>query len=207
MTRDDARALDAADPIAPLRERFILPDGIIYLDGNSLGPLPRATPAALGDITHRQWGERLIRSWNEGWIDAPMRIGAKLAPLIGAAPHEVIVGDTTSANLFKALVAALRFDPARRVVVSELGNFPTDLHIAEGAVACVPGASLRAVPRADLAAALAHRLENRDEADDEGQVGRAYVHRRHNSSDIAAELGKLYLERLTERRRAQRQRH
>ncbi|WP_375428260.1 kynureninase [uncultured Sphingomonas sp.] len=154
----DIRALDATDPLAPLRDRFALPEGIIYLDGNSLGPLTHAGRAAIADCADRQWGVRLIRSWNEGWIDAPVRLGAKLAPLLGAAPHQVIVGDTTSANLFKALVAALRVqaerDPARRVVVSELGNFPTDLHIAEGAVACVPGATLRAVPRADLDGAL-----------------------------------------------------
>ena len=132
MTRDDARALDAADPLAPLHDRFDLPDGILYLDGNSLGALPRAVPAALADAATRQWGERLIRSWNEGWIDAPQRLGARIAPLIGAAADEVIVGDTTSTHLFKAIVAALRHDPARRTVVSEAGNFPTDLHIAEG---------------------------------------------------------------------------
>ena len=154
MTLEQARALDAADPLAHLRDRFALPGGVIYLDGNSLGPLTHAGRAAAADCVDRQWGDRLIRSWNEGWIDAPVRLAAKIAPLIGAAPHEVIVGDTTSANLFKALVAALRIDPERRVVVSELGNFPTDLHIAEGAVACVPGATLRAVPRADLDAAL-----------------------------------------------------
>ncbi|HEX8389097.1 MAG TPA: kynureninase [Sphingomonas sp.] len=154
MTPDYARALDAADPLARFRDRFDLPEGVIYLDGNSLGPLLHASRDAVADCTSRQWGDRLIRSWNEGWIDAPTRLGAKLAPLIGARPEEVIVGDTTSANLFKALVAALRLDPTRRTVVSELGNFPTDLHIAEGAVACVPGARLRAVPRADLADAL-----------------------------------------------------
>ena len=158
MTLDHARALDAADPLATMRTRFTLPDGVIYLDGNSLGALPAATPAAIADATTRQWGERLIRSWNEGWIDAPVRLGGKIAPLIGARADEVIVGDSTSASLFKALVAALReaarIDPARRVVLSEAGNFPTDLHVAEGAVACVPGASLRVVPRGEVEAAL-----------------------------------------------------
>lgn len=153
-TLADARAQDAADPLAPLRDRFALPESLVYLDGNSLGALPRATPAALADVAERQWGERLIRSWNEGWIEAPQRLGAKIAPLIGAGAGEVIVGDSTSANLFKLLVAALRVDPARRTIVSEQGNFPTDLHIAEGAAGCVPGARLRAVPRGDLAAAL-----------------------------------------------------
>ena len=149
-----ARALDAADPLARFRERFALPQGVIYLDGNSLGALPRDVPAALADTAERQWGERLIRSWNEGWIDAPTRLGALVARLIGATRDEVIVGDSTSAHLFKALVAALRADPRRRVVVSELGNFPTDLHVAEGAVGCVEGASLRAVPRDQLAEAI-----------------------------------------------------
>jgi kynureninase len=154
MTRDEARALDAADPLRPFRDRFALPQGVIYLDGNSLGPLPRATAPALGDMIERQWGERLIRSWNEGWIEAPRRIGGKIAGLIGAGADEVIVADSTSANLFKLIVAALRLDPSRNVVVSELGNFPTDLHIAEGAVGCVPGAVLKAVPRDAIDAAL-----------------------------------------------------
>jgi kynureninase len=154
MILDEARALDAADRLAAYREQFALPDGVIYLDGNSLGALPRATPAALADVATRQWGDRLIRSWNEGWIDAPQRIGGKIAPLIGAAADEVIIGDTTSTHLFKALVAALRANPDRHTVLSESGNFPTDLHIAEGAVACVPGARLKVVARADLAEAL-----------------------------------------------------
>ncbi len=155
MTRDEARSLDAADPLASMKRRFALPDGLIYLDGNSLGALPRAAAESLADTATRQWGGRLIRGWNEGWMDAPQRIGAKIAPLLGAAPNEVIVGDSTSANLFKLLVAALRMDPARRVIVSEQGNFPTDLHISQGVVRCVAGATLKAVPRAGLAAALA----------------------------------------------------
>ena len=135
MTRDEARALDAADPLRGYRERFHLPEGVIYLDGNSLGALPAATPAAVAATVEQRWGERLIRSWNEGWIDAPQRIGGKIARLIGAGADEVIVSDSTSANLFKLIVAALRHDTARRTLVSEAGNFPPDLHIAEGAVA------------------------------------------------------------------------
>jgi kynureninase len=154
MTLAAARALDVADPLAPIRDRFILPADTLYLDGNSLGCLPRATPAIVATMVERQWGERLIRGWNEGWIDAPARLGAKLAPLVGARAHEVIVGDSTSTNLFKLLVAALRHDPARRTIVSEAGNFPTDLHIAEGAVACVPGARLHVVARDQVEAAL-----------------------------------------------------
>ncbi len=154
MTRDEARALDARDPLAAYRAQFTLPADTLYLDGNSLGALPAHVPAALADAASRQWGDRLIRSWNEGWFDAPARVGARIAPLIGAAPDEVIVGDSTSIHLFKLIVAALRLDPTRRTVLSEAGNFPTDLHIAEGAVACVPGARLRVVAREDLAAAL-----------------------------------------------------
>lgn len=150
----EAEALDARDPLARVRDAFVRPEGLIYLDGNSLGMLPRASIDAGADMIGRQWGERLIRSWNEGWIEAPERVGAKIAPLIGAAAGEVIVADSTSVNLFKLIVAALRRDPARTVVVSEAGNFPTDLHIAEGAAGCVPGASLRVVARGDLAGAL-----------------------------------------------------
>ncbi|OYY64418.1 kynureninase [Sphingomonas sp. 28-62-11] len=154
MTLEEARAIDAADPLRPFRDRFALPEGVIYLDGNSLGPLPRATGPAITDMVDRQWGERLIRSWNEGWIDAPQRIGDKIARLIGATTGEVIVTDSTSVNLFKLIVAALRFDPTRTVIVSETGNFPTDLHIAEGAVACVPGATLNVVPRDRIGQAI-----------------------------------------------------
>jgi kynureninase len=158
-TLAEARALDAADPLAGWRGRFVRPEGLIYLDGNSLGMLPQASVAAAADMVGRQWGERLVRGWNEGWIDAPARIGGLIAPLVGAAPDEVIACDSTSVNLFKLVVAGLREagrrDPARRVVLSEAGNFPTDLHIASGAVGCVPGAELRVVPRGELAAALA----------------------------------------------------
>lgn len=154
LTLDGARARDAADPLRAFRERFVLPEGVIYLDGNSLGCLPRATPGAMDDMVARQWGERLIRGWNDGWIEAPRRVGGKIARLIGARADEVLVADSTSVNLFKALVAALRRDPARRTIVTELGNFPTDLHIAEGAVGCVEGARLRAVERNQLVEAL-----------------------------------------------------
>lgn len=157
-TREEARARDAADPLRACRERFALPEGVIYLDGNSLGPLPRATAPALADMATRQWGERLIRSWNDsgngGWIDAPQRIAARIAPLIGAHADEVIVADSTSVNLFKLLVAALRHTSPRMTILSEAGNFPTDLHVAEGAAGCVPGARLKTVARGDVAAAI-----------------------------------------------------
>ena len=154
MTLAEAQARDAADPLRAYRDAFHIPAGVIYLDGNSLGPLPRTTPAALADMAERQWGDRLIRSWNEGWIEAPRRVGAKIARLIGAAEDEVIVADSTSVNLFKLLVAALRHASPRGTILSETGNFPTDLHIAEGAVGCVPGARLQAVARDQLATSL-----------------------------------------------------
>ena len=154
MTLDQAQALDAVDPLASYRAQFLCPPGLIYLDGNSLGQLPLATVAASAEAIKTAWGQRLIRGWNEGWIDAPQRVGAMIAPMIGAEPDEVISADSTSVNLYKLIVAALRLDPKRKVVVSEAGNFPTDLHIAEGAVAAVAGAELRVVERGALAEAL-----------------------------------------------------
>jgi kynureninase len=128
-----AAEFDAADPLAGYRERFTLPEGVIYLDGNSLGALPKTTPAALTRVVESQWGEGLIRSWNSaGWFDMASRIGGKIAPLIGANPHEVIACDSTSVNLFKLIAAALHMRPGRKVVLSEPGNFPTDLYMIAG---------------------------------------------------------------------------
>ena len=124
---------DARDPLAGLRESFRLPDGVIYLDGNSLGALPAATPARLAALIEEEWGRDLIRRWNQhGWIELPRRIGDKIARLVGAAPGEVVVADSTSVNLFKLLAAALALNPQRRVILSERENFPTDLYMAEG---------------------------------------------------------------------------
>lgn len=143
-TRRECAALDAADPLAAFREEFLLPEGVIYLDGNSLGALPRSTPGRVADMVEREWGRGLVRSWNDaGWWDKPRSLGAKVAPLVGAAPDEVVVGDGTSANLFKTLVAALRMSE-RSVVLGEAGNFPTDLYVAEGAAA-LTGATQRRV--------------------------------------------------------------
>ena len=146
MDRRHAEALDAADPLARFRNAFDLPDGVIYLDGNSLGPLPRATAARLDDVVRREWGRDLITSWNSaGWIEAPQRAGAKLAPLIGAQAHEVAVADSTSVNLFKLAAGALSLRPGRRSLVTELGNFPTDVYVLEG-VCALAGATLKVVP-------------------------------------------------------------
>ena len=136
MNRQDCIALDARDPLAALREQFLLPAGKIYLDGNSLGVLPRATPARVAQVVEQEWGQQLIESWNTaGWIDLPQRIGDKIARLVGADAGELVVADSTSVNLFKVLSAALTIAkadaPERRVILSERCNFPTDLYIAE----------------------------------------------------------------------------
>ena len=136
MTRDDALALDAADALAPLREQFSLPQGVIYLDGNSLGVLPRTAAARVQAVLLQEWGVDLIRSWNSaGWMELPQRVGDKIARLVGAGPGELVVADSTSVNLFKVLSAALAITaadaPQRKVILSERSNFPTDLYIAE----------------------------------------------------------------------------
>ncbi|MEM8726430.1 MAG: aminotransferase class V-fold PLP-dependent enzyme, partial [Pseudomonadota bacterium] len=153
-----ARELDAADPIADFRERFIVPEGLIYLDGNSLGCLPKATPAAMSRVVEQEWGQGLIRSWNEsdfgsGWFEMAARIGGKIAPLIGAKPHEVIATDTVSVNLFKLISAALAMRPGRKVILSEPGNFPTDIYMIQG-LEQQGLASRRLAEREDMTAAL-----------------------------------------------------
>lgn len=135
-TLQDCRALDAADPLRPLRDLFTLPQGVIYLDGNSLGVLPRATPARVAQAVSQEWGQGLIRSWNDAhWFTLPQRLGDKIGGLVGARPGEAVATDSTSVNLYKVLSAAIhiarREHPGRSVVVSERNNFPTDLYIAE----------------------------------------------------------------------------
>ncbi|MBX7494418.1 kynureninase [Qipengyuania sp. 6B39] len=128
-----ARILDEGDPLKGFRERFLVPEGVIYLDGNSLGCLPKATPHRLAEVVQGEWGEGLIRSWNSAdWITLPQRVGAKIAPLIGAQPHEVIACDSVSVNLYKLISAALPMRPGRKTVLSEPGNFPTDVYMIEG---------------------------------------------------------------------------
>ena len=155
-TRAEFAELDAADPLAGWRERFALPEGVIYLDGNSLGALPKATGALLREVIERQWGEGLITSWNRhGWIDLPGRVGAKIAHLIGAAADEVVVCDSISVNLFKLITAALELRPGRRIILTERGNFPTDLYVAQGLCRLLgERVELRAVASQELEAAL-----------------------------------------------------
>ena len=138
---EHASALDDADPLAGLRDSFTLPADVIYLDGNSLGALPRAVPDRIAATVTGDWGDGLIRSWNDAdWINAPRRVGAKIAPLIGAAPDNVIAADSTTVNLFKVLSAALALRPRRRKIITETRNFPTDNYIAEGVIRQTGGA-------------------------------------------------------------------
>jgi kynureninase len=133
QTLADIQALDRNDPLAHLRERFSLPEGVIYLDGNSLGALPRTVKARMDEVVSSQWGEGLIRSWNtRDWIDLPGRVGDRIAKLIGAPPGTVTVADSTSINLFKALSAALHLRGGRKVILGQKGDFPTDSYIAAG---------------------------------------------------------------------------
>jgi kynureninase len=165
MTRDDCLRRDAADALHAHRAAFALPDGVIYLDGNSLGALPAATVQRVQHVVAREWGDGLIRSWNgAGWIDLPTRVGEKIAQLVGAAPGQVICADSTSINVFKVLATALQMQTQRpqlsmrerRVILSERGNFPTDLYMAQGLIELVGGQhELQLVDFDDVPAALA----------------------------------------------------
>lgn len=155
-TRDDIKALDATDPLTGFKSRFDLPDGVIYLDGNSLGARPASVPARMEQVLQQEWGEDLIRSWNtHDWINAPRRLGAKIARLIGANADEVLAGESTSVNIFKALCACLQLAPQRSVILSETGNFPTDAYMMEG-LATLSGGRIRQrlVETSELANAL-----------------------------------------------------
>jgi kynureninase len=162
ITYQDCQKLDAADPLRTLRELFFIPEGVIYLDGNSLGVMPKAAPTRATEVVNQEWGQGLIRSWNTaGWFNLPQRLGNQIAPLIGAGPDQVVVTDSTSINLFKVLSAALTIAqqdaPQRRVVVSERSNFPTDLYIAEG-LCKEHGYTLQLVEPEDITAALTDQV-------------------------------------------------
>ncbi|MGB0410930.1 MAG: kynureninase [Pikeienuella sp.] len=154
ITRAATEAMDAADPIAHLRDRFSLPEGDIYLDGNSLGALPLGVMERLERAVLKEWGQGLIRSWNDAdWYPAPQRAGTAIARMIGADDDEVIVCDSTSVNLYKVLIGGLRMRPGRRIIVSEIGNFPTDVYMnAEAAE--VMGCELRCVEPEDVEQAI-----------------------------------------------------
>lgn len=154
MIRSDAVELDRRDPLACVSQRFVIPDGLIYLDGNSLGMLPHGVSTRIADLIERQWGEDLIRSWNKhDWIGAPRRVGDRIATLIGADPGEVLAVDSTSVNLYKILVAAVRMRPGRTVLLTDADNFPTDRYLV-ASVAEQYGLTVRMADVADLASAL-----------------------------------------------------
>jgi len=155
LTRDALAERDLRDPLAPKRQAFSLVPGEIYLDGNSLGALVASVAPRMERAVKEEWGKGLIRSWNDaGWYPAPLRVGATIAGLIGAGRHEVVACDSTSVNLFKVLVAALRMRPGRKLILGELGNFPTDMYVAAG-VAELMGAELRCVVPDEVEAAIA----------------------------------------------------
>lgn len=154
LTREFCLGLDIEDPLSAHRARFQLPQGVIYLDGNSLGALPKSVPQRLREAVEVEWGDGLIRSWNDAaWYPAPQRVGSQIARLIGAGPREVIAADSTSVNLFKVLCAALRMRPGRNVILGEKDNFPTDAYIADG-VSRLMGAQFRAVEASDVLDAI-----------------------------------------------------
>jgi kynureninase len=153
-SRAGAEAADAVDPVAPARARFSVPEGVVYLDGNSLGALPLTVPAAVEDTVTRQWGRDLIGSWNSnGWWTLPTQVGDRIGALVGAAPGQVICGDSTSVQLFQALVGLVRLRPGRRTLVTDGANFPTDQYLAES-VARLLDLTLVRVSPADVASVL-----------------------------------------------------
>ncbi|MFE0727236.1 kynureninase [Streptomyces antibioticus] len=150
-----AQELDARTPLSDTRDRFLLPENVVYLDGNSLGPLPAAVPPVLDDVLRRQWGTDLIASWNtHGWWDAPLRVGDTVGRIVGAAPGQTLVGDSTSVQLYNALGAAAALRPGRPLLVTDPGHFPTDRYITDS-VAARQGLQARRVRPADLGELLA----------------------------------------------------
>ncbi len=157
MDRAACEAADRADPLAPLRGRFALPEGVIYLDGNSLGALQPVVADRVAEVVCDEWGTGLIRSWNDaGWVTLSERVAGQLAPLLGAEADELAVTDSTSANLFKALAAARWLRPDRRVVLTDDANFPTDVYVAGGLADLLGDLELRVVPSREVA----HHLDD-----------------------------------------------
>jgi kynureninase len=155
LTRNACLALDRADPLAARRRLFELPKGVIYLDGNSLGALPKGVAGRVAKAVKEEWGQDLITSWNKhGWFKLPERIGNRIGKLIGASEGTVVAADTISINLFKLVAAALKLQPGRRVILSDTGNFPTDLYIAEGAIGMTERHELKLVAPEEVASAI-----------------------------------------------------
>lgn len=165
LTNHTAHQLDQHDQLAHFVDRFVVHDEeLIYLLGNSLGRLPRATVQRMHRLVHEEWGERLIRGWNEGWMDLPQRLGDKLATLLGAQSGEVIVADSTSVNLYKVVRAALALRPGRNKVVTDDLNFPSDLYVLQGAV----GAQTLHFVQADGIGPAGSAFEERDNGKQRG---------------------------------------
>ncbi|MBV8940561.1 MAG: kynureninase [Solirubrobacterales bacterium] len=131
-TREHARSLDSGDPLRDFRDRFLLDDDVIYLDGNSLGALPRTTVERMREVVSEQWGNRLIRGWDEGWLELPLTVGDRLGSLLGAGAGELVIADSTTVCFYKLARAALDLRPGRRQIVTDLDNFPTDRYVLEG---------------------------------------------------------------------------
>ncbi|GAA2210416.1 kynureninase [Nonomuraea monospora] len=144
LDRDQCLALDAADPLRAFKDEFVLPEGVIYLVGNSLGALPRRTAERVRRTVEDEWGAHLVGGWNHaGWYDQPLTLGDRIAPLIGAGPGQVVVGNSTSIAVYQCVAAALRLRPERRVIVSDTRNFPTDHYMVQGLAALLGDYELR----------------------------------------------------------------
>lgn len=156
LTRKDLLTMDAADPLSCMRDHFDLPDGVIYLDGNSLGAMPKAAKALASDVVTRQWGQDLIKSWNSnGWFTLPYRLGDKLARLLGANAGEMVCCDAVGVNLYKALALAIKLNPDRHVILMEDDNFPTDVYMAQGLIEQLGGDyQLKLVPGTEIKDAI-----------------------------------------------------
>lgn len=143
-----AKDMDAADPLSWTRGEFILPEGIIYLDGNSLGALPKAAPARVAEMVEKEWGEELIRSWGDaGWFSKPVELGDRIGALIGAAPGQTVVTDSISVNLYKLVCAALEMQPGRRRLITDVSNFPSDIYVLQGIERFWPGVEVKLIGR------------------------------------------------------------
>lgn len=144
MDRDQCLALDAEDPLRAFKDEFVLPEGVIYLVGNSLGALPRHTPERVRQAVEDEWGGQLVGGWNHsGWYEQPLTVGDRIAPLIGVGPGQVVAGNTTSIAIFQAVAAALKLRPERRVIVSDVRNFPTDHYMVQGLAGLLGGYEVR----------------------------------------------------------------
>ena len=189
INRAACAARDAADPLAAVRGRFVIPDGVVYLDGNSLGALPQQTPGRVAAAVEQEWGQGLVRSWLDAhWMEAPARVGDKLARLVGAGEGEVVVAESTSVCLFKLLCAALTMQAGRSVVLTEEENFHTDLYVA-AAAARISGATMKVVPRERLHDELTDEVAMLLLTHVDYRTG--FMHDMHAMSDAAHAVGAL----------------